>query len=395
MDVTRILRIPLIFLLLLGVSCGNKNEHPENQDEPDHAEQTQDKKEFQNEGKAIQFAQGFNLLDKGNYQVLKIHEPWLGSDQSYNYLLLQKDQEIPEGVKYDQIIRVPVNRIVVTSTTHIAALEILKEEETVIGFPELDHISSKRTRARIHAGEIQELGVNEALNTEILLALQPELVVGFSIDGSNRTFSNIEQAGIPVIFNADWMEQSPLGKAEWIKFFGALVGKQEAASQFFERVVTEYENAVELAKQAENIPSVLSGSMFQDQWFLPAGESWHARFIEDANADYLYAESAGTGSLSLSIESVLSKGQDADFWLGPAQFSSYAELEAASRHYTRFKAFQNQQVYTYSAVRGETGGVVFFELAPNRPDLVLKDLISIFHPDLLPEYEPEFYTPLR
>lgn len=388
-------QIVLTLICLLGLSCGNNNQNSDNQIELDATQETQINQQLSSHPTAVQFAEGFDIKNEGDYQLLKINEPWLGSTQTYNYLLLQVDQEVPKDVEYDHIVRVPVEQLVVTSTTHIAGLEILNQEKTVIGFPELDRISSQRTRARIAAGEIQELGINEALNTEILLALQPELVVGFSIDGTNRTFTNLEKAGIPVLFNSDWMEPSPLGKAEWIKFFGVLVGKQKEATVFFDKVVNDYQKALELAKQAPKKPSVLSGSMFRDQWFLPTGDSWHAQFIEDANAEYLYAETTGTGSLTRSIETVLAKGKDADFWIGPAQFGSYTELEAASRHYTRFKAFQNQDIYTYSAARGETGGVIFFELAPYRPDLVLKDLISIFHPELLPQYEPRFYTPLR
>lgn len=388
-------QITLVFICLLWFSCGNNNEHSENPVKLDSTQETQTNLEVLNHPTDIQYAHGFDIENEGDYQLLKINKPWLGSTETYNYLLLEKGQEIPQGVAYNHIVRVPVEQLVVTSTTHIAALEILNQEKTVIGFPELDRISSERTRARIAAGEIQELGINEALNTEILLALQPELVVGFSIDGTNRSFTNLEKAGITVLFNADWMEQSPLGKAEWIKFFGALVGKQKEATMFFDQVVNDYQMALELAKQATKKPSVLSGSMFRDQWFLPTGDSWHARFIQDANAEYLYAETTGTGSLTRSIETVLARGENADFWIGPAQFGSYSELEAASRHYTRFKAFQNQDIYTYSAARGETGGVIFFELAPYRPDLVLKDLISIFHPDLLPQYEPRFYTPLK
>lgn len=388
-------QIILSLICLLGLSCGDNHQQTHSQVDLTTAKGNQSPEESSLNQIEIKYADGFEIESRENYQLLKINEPWQGSAQSYNYLLLKEDQEVPQGVTYDHIVRIPLERLVVTSTTHVAALEILNKEETVIGFPELDRISSKRTRARIDAGQIQELGINEALNTEIILALQPELVVGFSIDGTNRTFTSLEKAGIPVLFNADWMEQSPLGKAEWIKFFGALVGKQKEASAFFNNVLDEYQNALQLAKQAHKRPTVLSGSMFRDQWFLPTGDSWHARFIEDANAQYLYAHTTGTGSLTPSIESVLARGKDADFWIGPAQFASYAELKAASHHYTRFKAFQNQDIYTYSAARGETGGVIFFELAPYHPDLVLKDLISIFHPDLLPQYEPRFYTPLK
>lgn len=389
------LRIQVInIFLLLGLltSCKDRsNPSPTPEQYPPSEQRTSGSVKS---GETIEYATRFELHKGEDYQVLKVKEPWIGSNRTYDYLLLNQDQEIPEEVEYHTIIRVPVERLVVTSTTHVAALEILDAESTLIGFPELDHISSESTRRRIATGAVQEIGKNEALNTEILLDLKPDLVVGFSIDGSNRTFTNLEKRGIPVTFNADWMEESPLGKAEWIKFFGALLGKSEQADSFFAKVENEYHQAKELAKEASSRPSVVSGSIFQDQWFLPAGKSWHATFIEDAYADYLFADTEGTGSLTLSLEAVMAKAHDADFWIGPAQFHSYSQLADASNHYTRFKAYQQRQVYTYSAAKGATGGLLFFELAPSRPDLVLKDLISIFHPDLLPDYELNFYHPL-
>lgn len=389
------LRIPVKYICLLLVLLTSCKDHS---NPPPPTQQSQGTAEDMHKEvhplETTRYATRFELHKEEGYQILRVKEPWVGSNRTYDYLLLQQDQEIPEEIGYHRLIRVPVDRLVVTSTTHVAALEILGEENTLIGFPELDHISSEATRRRIAAGAIAEIGKNEALNTEILLDLNPDLVVGFSIDGSNRTFNNLEKSGIPVIFNADWMEETPLGKAEWIKFFGAILGKSQEADSFFTQVERDYHQARALAREATDIPSVVSGSIFRDQWFLPAGESWHAAFIADANAQYLYADTDGTGSLTLSLEAVLAKAHDADFWIGPAQFQSYRQMAESSSHYTRFKAYQQRQVYTYSAARGATGGLLFFELAPLRPDLVLKDLIAIFHPELLPEYEPHFYHPL-
>ncbi|MGB7785417.1 MAG: ABC transporter substrate-binding protein [Salinimicrobium sp.] len=343
----------------------------------------------------IKYASGLKIEEFEGFKIVTVEEPWPGAEKSYRYLLSESHAKLPEDLEYDQKIDIPVQKVVVTSTTHIPALELLNEENTLVGFPGLDYISSEKTRKRIAQGDIQELGKNEALNTEILLDLKPHVVIGFSIDGSNKSLKTIQKSGIPVVFNGDWTESSPLGKAEWIKFFGAFFGKIDRANAIFEQVEKDYLDARSLAQKAENIPSVLAGAMWKDQWYLPAGSSWQASFIKDANANYLFADSEATGSLSLSIESVLAKASTADFWVGPAQFTTYEEMEHASPHYTKFEAFQNRNIYTFSSVKGETGGVVFYELAPNRPDLVLKDLISIFHPELLPDYETTFYKPLE
>lgn len=343
----------------------------------------------------IKYATGLSIVDFEDYSIITVENPWPNANRSYRYLLVRAGAEVPKNLKFDQKIEIPVERIVVTSTTHIPSLEILNAENTLIGFPGLEYISSEKTRNLITAGKIKELGKNEALNTETLLNLRPDVVIGFSIDGSNKSLNILQKSGIPVVFNADWTESSPLGKVEWIKFFGAFLGKTEAANAFFEQVEHDYLEAKALAQKAANRPTVMAGAMFKDQWYLPAGNSWQANFIEDANAEYLFNNTDGTGSLSLSLEAVLAEAANAQFWVGPAQFTTYEELQEASPHYQEFKAFKDENVFTFASEKGETGGVIFYEVAPNRPDLVLKDLISIFHPQLLPEYETHFYKPLE
>ena len=264
--------------------------------------------------------------------------------------------------------------------------------DKLVGFPNLDYISSENARQLISEGKIKELGQNESINTEVLIDLEPDVVVSFAVDGTNKTVESIQQVGIPVLYNADWTEKHPLGKAEWIKFFGVLFDKQKEADSIFNVIETEYFAAVELAKQAATKPTVLSGAMYKDVWYMPQGDSWAAQFIADANGEYLWKETEGTGSLSMSLESVLEKGQNAEFWIGPGQFTSVSQFEEAHSVYSQFLALQNRDVYTFTAKKGETGGILYYELAPNRPDIVLKDIIKILHPEVLPDHELFFFS---
>lgn len=343
----------------------------------------------------VEYAKGFEIKQFEGYKLLTVKNPWPKADKNFTYLLAEKEAKIPSEVHYDSKITIPVKRIVVTSTTHIPALEILNEVETLVGFPGLDYISSEKTRARISKEFIKELGQNEAINTEILISLEPDLVIGFAIDANNKTFNTIQKSGIPVLYNGDWTEESPLGKAEWIKFFGAFYNKDAQASEEFNKIKNSYLKSKELAKNAISKPTVLSGSMYKDQWYVPYGNSWQAQFIKDANANYIYGDTKGSGSIALSFESVLDKSKDAAYWVAPGQFQSFQQLKETSPHYAQFKAVQDKKVFTYSNSLGETGGAIYYELAPTRPDLVLKDLISIFHPELLPEYQPTFFKVLR
>jgi iron complex transport system substrate-binding protein len=331
---------------------------------------------------AVNYAKGFSIVQYEGFKILNVKNPWPEADKTYSYLLVEDESKVPSKIAYDHRIDIPVSKIVVTSTTHIPSLEALNRENSLVGFPGLDYISSEKTRQLIEDNKITELGKNEAINTEVLISLEPDVVIGFAVNGNNKTFNTIEKSGIPVVFNGDWVEESPLGKAEWIKFFGAFFNLSDEAEQLFNEVETAYNDAKELARSTAKRPSVLSGSMYKDQWYVPYGNAWQAQFIKDSNAEYIYAGTKGSGSMALAFETVLSEAQNTEFWVAPGQFKS-------------IDAVKNRKVFTYSNTTGETGGVLYYELAPNRPDLVLKDLISIFHPELLPDYETTFFKPLK
>ncbi|SMC86220.1 ABC transporter substrate-binding protein [Cellulophaga tyrosinoxydans] len=348
---------------------------------------------------AIKYAKGFTIekLDSG-ITLIKISSPWPNAETSFTYALVPKEKAAFITLnkdEYDAIITVPVENIVVTSTTHIPALEALEVENSLIGFPDTKYISSEKTRALITNGHVKELGNNESINTELLLTLKPDLVIGFSIDSQNKTYNTIQRANIPVVYNGDWTEETPLGKAEWIKFFGPFFGLEKKADVIFKSIETSYNSAKSLAQKATSTPTVLSGAIYKDVWYVPGGKSWAAQFISDAKAHYIYKDTKETGSLSLSWENVLEKGKNADFWIAPDAFTSYSKMQESSAHYQQFDAFNRKNIYSFAATTGATGGLLYYELAPSRPDLVLKDLIHIFHPEILPDYEPFFFKPLK
>ncbi len=352
-----------------------------------------------NSESTIAHAKGFKVhKTRDGVTVITVNSPWPGADKSFIYALVPKEKLAEVQIDpslFDAVIPVPIENLVVTSTTHIPALEALGVGDRLSGFPGIDYISSENTRARVAAGKVINLGNNEMMNTEMTLRLKPEVVVGFSISSENKAYETLKRAGIPVVYNGDWTEQTPLGKAEWIKFFAPFFQMEENAEILFDSIAEAYKQAKELAKKASNIPTVMSGALYKDVWYAPGGNSWAAQFIEDANARYLWEESEESGSLSLSLESVLAQAMNADYWISPSQFTSYAELEEANSHYLQFKALENKKIYTYARSKGETGGFIFFELGPNRPDLILKDLIHIFHPEVLPEHNLFFFKPLH
>ena len=342
----------------------------------------------------IKHAKGLTIITKENYSIIEVTSPWPNSKKKYSYILKKKNAVIPTEYKSHTQIQVPIKTIVLTSTTHIPSLEMLGEEKKLIGFPNLNYISSEKVRDLIEVGKIKELGSNQSLNTEVLIDLQPDIIMGYGLDNSNPTLDNLEKNGLKVILNGDWNEQSPLGKVEWVKLFGVLFGKEKIANEIFNKIEKTYNETLKLAENKTKNLTVLSGSIYEDKWYLPQGESWGAIFISNAGGNYLWAKTKGTGSLSLSFEKVYSMAKNADIWFMD-QYTSLEEIKNANPHYSQFKAFKTKNIYSFSKKKGKTGGVIYYELAPNRPDLVLKDLVKIFHPELLPNYQLYFFEKLQ
>ena len=341
----------------------------------------------------IKYAKGFDIVNENGVKKLIIKSAYQNSDEIFEYIIQNKTDQ---KEKIENTLFTPIQKIVVTSTTHIPMVELLNEETAIVGFPYAKYVSSAKTRVLIDEGKIQEIGKESSLNTEILLDLQPELVIGYSVSSADKSLTTIQKSGINVIYNGDWLEETPLGRAEWIKFFGVLFDKEKQADSIFKVIESNYLEAKQIALKSTKKPTILSGAiMSKDIWNLPAGESFVAQFLIDANLDYLWKSTEGKGSLSLSFESVLDKGQNADYWITPGYFSSKEQLLNSNEIYKKFNAFQNDKIYTPILKKGKTGGAIYYELAGTRPDLVLKDLIKITNPDLLPNYEFTFFEKMK
>lgn len=343
----------------------------------------------------VSYATGFTIENKDTYKEIKITSPWPDAKNGFTYILYPKGTEKPNIAGKASYIKIPAEKTIVTSTTDIPMLEYLQLEKKIIGFPHCDYISSEKTRTLIDNGSILELGNNGHLNTELTLELAPEIIIGYSATGDTKAYDLLEKTGIPVVMNGSWMEQHPLGRAEWIKFVAAFYNKEKEADSIFNKIEQNYTKAATLAKNTEKTPTVLSGNMFKDVWHVPGGNSYVAQFLKDANTDYLWKDTQKTGSIALNFESVLEKAQNAELWIGSGSSRSLQELQEKNNRYTFFEAFKNKTVYSSAIKTGSKGGLIYYELGPMRPDLILKDIIQIAHPKLLKDYEPYFFEKLN
>ncbi|NMH86647.1 ABC transporter substrate-binding protein [Flavivirga algicola] len=343
----------------------------------------------------ISYAKGFSITNYEGYKKVVVNSPWPNSNKSFTYFLVRKGEKPPNLDASAKIIEVPIKTLVAISTTNIPTLEYLEVDRSLIGFPNTKYICSEKTRTRIDNGEIKDLGNDLEINIESLLELNPELVIGFSVNGVNTKLDQIEKLGIPVVIDGAWTEQHPLGKAEWIKFVAAFYNKEKEADSIFKNIETDYLKAKEIAKTLTRKPIVMSGSTFKDVWHVPGGKSFIATYLEDANTDYLWKANNSTGSIQLNFENVLEKAQNAELWIGVGSFDTKKQMQDNHKGYTLFDAYKNSAVYTYTKRKGAKGGLLYYELGTLRPDLILKDIIKIAHPNLLNDYEPFFFKRLE
>lgn len=355
---------------------------------------TPNKKETQSSDEII-YATGFKVSNVGKAKLVEIIQPYQNATTGYQYLLVPKGEPTPANPTNATIIFTPIDNIVCTSTTHIPLLDYINETDKLIGFPTTDYISSTKMRERIDAGFVKELGIDKGMNVELVFSLKPSVVMGYTMTKDLGQLKKIQEAGIPVIINAEYLEKHPLGRAEWIKFMALFFNKEKLADSVFQEIEKEYIATQQLTKSVTTKPTALSGILYGDAWFLPGGKNYAAKLLEDAGCNYLWEQDSTNGFLQLSFESVYAKAKDADLWIGVGSFASLNELKAAEKRYELFKPFQKSKVYSYNARIGAKGGSEFLELGYLRPDLILKDLVKIAYPDLLPNYQLYFHKPIN
>ena len=332
----------------------------------------------------LKHATNFSISYEGQHTLVSIQEPFKGASENVTYRLVPQ-RDTSSVIFEETVIRVPVQSLVCTSTTHIAPLDMLEVSNTLVGFPSTRYISSAKVREQVAAGQTKELGKDNDLNIEMVLDLAPELLISYTMTGDISRLKPLQRAGIPVVMNAEYLEQTPLGRAEWIKFMALFFGKEREADSIFAHIEKNYKTIRHKAWQRTEPPTIVSGIVYGDTWYVPGGRSWAAKFFNDAGTDFLWKNDSTTGSLQLSFESVFEKAQHATFWLGAANFYSLDELRKMDSRYTNFDAFKQGRVFTYNARAVENGGNDYFESGFSRPDLILRDIVKITHPELVPD----------
>ena len=335
---------------------------------------------------SIQYAQGFTVQRFDTYIMVEVRDPWDSTRLLQRYLLVDRTKSVPGGLPKGTIVKVPVKDIVIYTSVHAAIIDQLHETDKVIGVCEPRYMDTPAIQEGIQAGRIADLGEATSPNIEKMIEIGAERTAR---DGGFEVLVRRGEIGIPIIEGADYMEAFPLGRTEWIRFYGLLFGKEEMADSIFKETEQAYLSLKDLTANIDNRPTVLSEKKFGSSWYVPSGDSYMAHLIEDAGADYMFKDLPGAGSTPLEFEPVFDKAIHADIWLVKYNQSSemtYNDLRSEYTPYENFDAFKKKRIYTCN-----TGAVPYYEEFPIHPEYLLKDLIWIFHPELVFGYSPRYF----
>lgn len=347
----------------------------------------------------LKYAKRFSATKINGYWYVEINNPWPNAKLNFRTILIPKDQKIKKVHKNLPSLQVPLRSVITQSTTMLPYILQLGEIKKIVGINNIKYINTKDIIQAVNKGIIKEVGESKHINIELVYELNPSVVLTY---GTHMTQYNnhpkLKKAGIPHMVLATYMEETLLGRSEWIKLFGLLFGKLKEAQQIFDRCEEKYLKEKERVKNVSFRPSTFCNAPYGGVWHMQTGSSWISNVITDAGGDYLWKHEKSTaGTLKLNIETVFQKALNADIWLNPGhlQWKSYNDVLETDKRYTAFKAYRQKKIFMNNKRTNKNGGNDIFEKGILNPDLILSDLIKIFHPELKPNTEFVFHQALK
>jgi iron complex transport system substrate-binding protein len=367
----------IILFLFTACACGTK--------------QRLDKPSIDGELYKPRYAQGFSLHRLGDTTVLKVVNPWqFASGIEFNYILTPNAS--PRALNE---IKIPVTKAICMSTTHLAFISALDKTSAISGVSGLRHVSDSVVIAMARANRIVDVGYDSNLSYELIFSLMPDVVFAYGVQGEFSTVEKkLNELGIKVVYFGEYLENTPLGKAEWMVAMSAFFNDRRRAEQLFEQIEMRYNEAGKMVEGVEYKPRVMFNVPYGDTWYLPGTESYMTTFVNDAGAVYVYPDNEGRNSCPMSIEKAYAIAQDADFWLIGNASKSLADLKNTDVRMSEIPAFKTGKIYN-SNLRANDYGDDFWESGVVKPDIILKDLIKIFHPERITGHDLYYYRHLE
>jgi len=366
-----------VITIFIGFACGNVNSTKPN---------------VVSNQKKLSYATCFKIYDFKTYQLIEI----LNQQQTISNYVLYKNEKPQLKIKDAIYVKTPVSKIAALSSIYIGFLKQLKVLSKIMAIDNYNYVFNDSIQLEVKQNKIKEIAINGQINEELAIQLKPDIIFTY-FDPSTVTSKNqkLNQVGIPIMSLVDHLEQHPLGRAEWIKFFACFLGNEKFADSLFLVTEKKYNDLKRIAATSKIKPKVLTEHKLNDAWYLPAGKSYMATLLKDANTNYFLENSEQTGSLPLSFEDVYSKSVDADYWLNVLFCKTKTDLLKLDIRYGDFKAFQNNHVYNNDLLVTHKGANDYWETGLTQPDLILNDMIVILHPELNLNHQLRFYQKLK
>ncbi|WP_323755354.1 ABC transporter substrate-binding protein [Roseivirga sp.] len=381
----------LLCFLMAGFSACQSNSKNQS-DFPDFDPQ----KDYFPEKVSIDHSIGFDVEYHNNYKTLHLFRHYNEVADTVSFLLVQKGTPAPEGIDLP-VIAVPIEKAVSLSTTHLAMFELLNALGELKGIERRQYVSSPKVVSMVDSGEVIEVEPAGTLNVETIIEMDVDVVLGVGYPNSqNESFQQLQRLNIPVVLNADWQEVDLLGRAEWVKLLAVLLNKEKLVNEKFSTIEAEFQSVLDLiAEKVIDAPLTITGIAQGDAWQVSGGKSFAYNVLKVAKADYPWKDDNSTGSIKLSFEAVYEVGLNADFWIAPGSASSLQNIRERDPRYMDFKSYKNRGIYNVFGRNTEGGGNDYYETGVIEPHIVLKDVVKIFHPELLPDHQLVYYNQLK
>lgn len=374
---------------LLAASCASKG----NQQEKENASSQQTITVDSKVQITPEYADGFQLTYADGYILMDIHDPQNEESTHFLYALVPRGTK-PEGIPTDyMVIETPVRSAICMTSLQLSNFIKLGAEDKVVGITSTRHLFNRTINDQLKEGKTAKIGIEGNFDNEVIMSINPDLILisPFKRGG----YETMKDIGIPLIPHLGYKEMTPLGQAEWIKFVGLLLGMEQEANDKFSAIDHRYNELKELTAEGKvtRRPIVFSGEIHGGNWYAVGGKSFLAQLFKDAGADYFLKDDNRSGGVTLDFETVYNQADEADYWRIVNSYPGtydYKALKDQDPRYADFRAFKEKGVI-YCNMREKP----FYESMPTEPEVVLGDLLHIFHPNLLPDHTPVYYDLLK
>ncbi len=344
----------------------------------------------------VNYAHGFQIDYYSGYRELRIVDQMAGKADTLYYLLVDSGVAAPTDRPGVPVIVTPVRQFAVQSSVHVALADFVGVGDRIVGLGNFKYVNSPVVREGIRTGKVREIGIDSRVNSELLISMRPGLLITMTNpDATAGQYKPVADAGIPVIPDAEWLETSPLGRAEWVKLIGALVDREDSVAKKFDSVARAYQRLAAIGSAATTKPTVIVNMPFKGTWYVPAGGNYQTQLLHDAGATYPWADTKGANSLSLTFEAVAPVALKADYWLNLGYVDSKNDVLGRDSRYSGFHSFETGALYNFNKRVNDIGSNDYWESGIVNPHLILADLIRILHPGLLPQDTLYYYKQLK